>query len=154
MSAPPGGGGRQRARDLGIVVGALAPGPLNAITDVPGVRVGHATLIRGEDIRTGVTAILPHNGNMLQERAPAAIFVGNGYGKLMAHQHAGHVSDGVERPGRQRADDDAQVAGARAQARATARWRDHGSVTTIDAIAPTFPSMLISRSYSPGAILC
>ncbi len=81
--APPGGGGRPRARELGIVVGALPPGPLNAITDVPGVRVGHATLIRGADIRTGVTAILPHNGNMLQERVPAAIFVGNGYGKLM-----------------------------------------------------------------------
>ena len=65
------------------MVGALPSGPLNAITDVPGVRVGHATLIRGGDIRTGVTAILPHNGNMLQERVPAAIFVGNGYGKLM-----------------------------------------------------------------------
>lgn len=89
MSAPPGGGappdggGRRRARELGIIVGALPPGPRNAITDVPGVRVGHATLIRGADIRTGVTAILPHNGNMLQERVPAAIFVGNGYGKLM-----------------------------------------------------------------------
>ena len=75
--------GRRRARDLGISVGALPTGPLNAITDVPGVRVGHATVIRGEHIRTGVTAILPHNGNMLQERVPAAIFVGNGYGKLM-----------------------------------------------------------------------
>ncbi len=83
MSAPSGGDGRRRARDLGIIVGALPPGPLNAITDVPGVRVGHATLIRGGDIRTGVTAILPHNGNMLKERVPAAIFVGNGYGKLM-----------------------------------------------------------------------
>jgi D-aminopeptidase len=76
-------GERPRVRDLGILVGALPPGPLNAITDVPGVQVGHATLIRGEDVRTGVTAILPHNGNMLQERVPAAIHVGNGYGKLM-----------------------------------------------------------------------
>ncbi|MGH9863727.1 MAG: P1 family peptidase [Candidatus Acidiferrales bacterium] len=61
----------------------FAPGPLNAITDVPGVRVGHFTLIEGEDIRTGATAILPHPGNIFQEKVPAAIVVGNGFGKLI-----------------------------------------------------------------------
>ena len=74
---------RPRARDLGITIGALPAGPLNAITDVAGVRVGHATLIRGENIRTGVTAILPHSGNLFQEKVPAAVFVGNGFGKII-----------------------------------------------------------------------
>ena len=74
---------RPRARDLGIVVGVLPTGPLNAITDVAGVRVGQTTLIRGANVRTGVTAILPHDGNLFQEKVPAAIFVGNGFGKLM-----------------------------------------------------------------------
>ena len=66
----------------------------------------------------------------------------------MTHAHAGHIGDGVARPGRQRANDDAQVAGAAPSAgwRAAARWRAHGSMTSIDAIAPTLPSMLISRS--------
>lgn len=74
---------RQRARAVGIVPGILSPGPLNAITDVAGVRVGHITLIEGDDIRTGATAILPHSGNLYQEKVPAGIVVGNGYGKLM-----------------------------------------------------------------------
>lgn len=74
---------RPRARDLGIAPGVFAPGPLNAITDVPGVWVGHFTLIEGEDIRTGATAILPHPGNLFQEKVPAAIVVGNGFGKLI-----------------------------------------------------------------------
>jgi len=74
---------RPRARDAGIVLGTLPPGPLNAITDVAGVRVGHTTLIRGETIRTGVTAILPHGGNLFQEKVPAGVFVGNGFGKIM-----------------------------------------------------------------------
>jgi D-aminopeptidase len=74
---------RPRARDLGITIGAMPTGPLNAITDVAGVRVGHATLIRGENIRTGVTAILPHGGNLFQEKVPAAVFVGNGFGKII-----------------------------------------------------------------------
>ena len=74
---------RPRARDLGIVVGILPPGKNNAITDVSGVRVGHSTLIRGDDVRTGVTAVIPHPGNLFQEKVPAAIFVGNGFGKLM-----------------------------------------------------------------------
>src|SRR5690606_34142685 len=66
----------------GMEVGILAPGPLNAITDVPGVRVGHTTRIEGTGIRSGVTAILPHGGNLFQEKVPAAIHVGNGFGKL------------------------------------------------------------------------
>src|SRR5213596_3111469 len=73
---------RPRARDVGIVVGVLPPGPLDAITDVDGVRVGHATVIRGDSINTGVTAILPHAGNVFREKVPAAIVVGNGFGKL------------------------------------------------------------------------
>lgn len=74
---------RTRARDLGIEVGVFEPGPLNAITDVAGVRVGHATVVEAPNVRTGVTAILPHGGNAYQSRVPAAIYVGNGYGKLL-----------------------------------------------------------------------
>ena len=74
---------KKTARELGVVVGVLPPGPLNAITDVPGVRVGHFTLIEGESIRTGATAIVPHGGNLFQEKVPAAIVVGNGFGKLV-----------------------------------------------------------------------
>ncbi|HEX8719843.1 MAG TPA: P1 family peptidase, partial [Pyrinomonadaceae bacterium] len=73
---------RPRARDIGLRVGVLAPGPLDAITDVGGVRVGHATLFKGDDVRTGVTAVLPHSGNLFREKVPAAVFVGNGFGKL------------------------------------------------------------------------
>ena len=71
-----------RPRDLGVPFGVLPAGPLNAITDVPGVKVGQLTKIEESDIRTGVTAILPHGGNLFQEKVPAAIFVGNGFGKL------------------------------------------------------------------------
>ena len=74
---------RPRARELGIAPGVFAPGPLNAITDVPGVRVGHFTLNEGDDIRTGATAIVPHDGNLFQEKVPAAMVVGNGFGKLI-----------------------------------------------------------------------
>ncbi len=73
---------QQRARDLGIKIGVMPTGKFNAITDVRGVKVGHTTLIEGSSIRTGVTAILPHEGNIFQEKVPAAIFVGNGFGKL------------------------------------------------------------------------
>lgn len=73
---------RPRARDIGLVVGSLPPGALNAITDVAGVRVGHTTVVRGDSINTGVTAILPHGGNPFREKVPAAIVVGNGFGKL------------------------------------------------------------------------
>ncbi|HEX8147596.1 MAG TPA: P1 family peptidase, partial [Pyrinomonadaceae bacterium] len=74
---------RPRARDIGLRVGVLPAGRLDAITDVEGVRVGHATLIKGEDVRTGVTAVVPHGGNLFREKVPAAVFVGNGFGKLM-----------------------------------------------------------------------
>ena len=74
---------RPRARAIGLAPGVLPPGRLNAITDVEGVRVGHATLLKGADVRTGVTAVLPHGGNLFQEKVPAAVFVGNGFGKLM-----------------------------------------------------------------------
>jgi D-aminopeptidase len=73
---------RPRARDIGIIVGIFAPGPNNAITDVAGVKVGHTTLHEGDSIHTGVTAILPHEANLFHERVPAALHVGNGYGKL------------------------------------------------------------------------
>ncbi len=72
---------RPRIRDLGVTPGVLPPGPLNAITDVAGVRVGHRTIIRGDGVRTGVTAILPHGGNLFRSKVPAAIHVGNGFGK-------------------------------------------------------------------------
>lgn len=72
---------RARARDLGIVPGVLKPGPLNAITDVAGVLVGQVTLVEGKSIRTGATAILPHGGNIFQDKVPAAIYVENGFGK-------------------------------------------------------------------------
>jgi D-aminopeptidase len=73
---------RPRARDLGIQPGAGSPGPLNAITDVAGVRVGHTTVVAGDAVRTGVTAILPHGGNLFREKVPGAVFVGNAFGKL------------------------------------------------------------------------
>jgi D-aminopeptidase len=74
---------RPRARELGITPGILPTGPLNAITDVAGVKVGQTTVIRGENVRTGVTVILPHGGNLFREKVPGAVFVGNGFGKLM-----------------------------------------------------------------------
>ncbi|HEX2079682.1 MAG TPA: P1 family peptidase [Longimicrobium sp.] len=84
MTADPlGAQPRPRARDAGVVIGILPPGPLNAITDVEGVRVGQATVVEGDSVRTGVTAILPHPGNPFLERVPAAVHVGNGFGKLL-----------------------------------------------------------------------
>ena len=73
---------RPRARDLGITPGAGSPGPLNAITDVGGVRVGHTTLIEGDGVRTGVTTVVPHDGNVYQDKVPGAVFIGNAFGKL------------------------------------------------------------------------
>lgn len=73
---------RHRARYYGIEPGILQTGHWNAITDVPGVKVGHVTLIKGDSIRTGVTVIVPHSGNMFQEKVPAAVYVGNGFGKI------------------------------------------------------------------------
>jgi len=69
-------------RQYGIAIGVLQPGKWNAITDVPGVEVGQKTLVQGGDVRTGVTAILPHAGNIFQDKVPAAVYVGNGFGKL------------------------------------------------------------------------
>ncbi|MEO8333597.1 MAG: P1 family peptidase [bacterium] len=74
---------RVRARDLGVAPGIFQPGANNAITDVAGVKVGHATIISGDSIHTGVTAILPHGGNLFFDRVPAAVHVGNAYGKLI-----------------------------------------------------------------------
>src|SRR5947208_5498525 len=74
--------GRPRARELGLTPGVFPPGPLNGITDVAGVRVGHVTLIQGDRIRTGVTAIVPAEGNLFQDKVPGAVFVGNAFGKL------------------------------------------------------------------------
>ena len=74
---------RPRARDVGLEIGIFEPGRLNAITDVEGVRVGHRTIILPPNVRTGVTAILPHSDNVYSSRVPAAIHVGNGFGKLL-----------------------------------------------------------------------
>ncbi|MCC7243486.1 MAG: P1 family peptidase, partial [Acidobacteria bacterium] len=73
---------RPRARDLGIAPGVFPIGPLNAITDVEGVRVGHTTLNQGDRTRTGVTVIVPHGGNVFGDKVPGAVFVGNAFGKL------------------------------------------------------------------------
>jgi len=88
---------RPRARDTKLRIGILPAGELNAITDVPGVRVGHSTIIRGENVRTGVTAILPHGGNMFQEKVPGAVFVGNGFGKLMGSTQVNELGE-IETP--------------------------------------------------------
>jgi D-aminopeptidase len=88
---------RPRARDVGVAPGVFRPGPLNAITDVEGVRVGHATVIAGDSIRTGVTAILPHGGNIFQDRVPAAMVVGNGHGKLLGVTQVAELGE-IETP--------------------------------------------------------
>jgi len=88
---------RQRARELGIKVGILPTGQLNAITDVSGVLVGHTTLVRGDNVRTGVTAILPHNGNLFREKVPGAVFVGNGFGKLAGSTQVNELGE-IETP--------------------------------------------------------
>ncbi|WP_253929854.1 P1 family peptidase [Lewinella sp. W8] len=76
---------QERPRERGIIIGVMPPGKHNAITDVAGVRVGHVTRIEGEAVRTGVTAILPHAGDLYREKVPAAIYLGNGYGKLAGY---------------------------------------------------------------------
>ncbi|MEP7339329.1 MAG: P1 family peptidase [Acidobacteriota bacterium] len=88
---------RPRARELGIIVGILPTGKNNAITDVEGVRVGQTTLIKDDSVRTGVTAILPHAGNLFQEKVPAAIYVGNGFGKLMGSTQVNELGE-IETP--------------------------------------------------------
>jgi D-aminopeptidase len=84
---------KPRARELGIVPGTLAPGRYNAITDVAGVSVGQATVTSGDSINTGVTAIFPHEGNVFRERVPAAIHVGNGFGKLLGVTQVGELGE-------------------------------------------------------------
>ena len=84
---------RPRARDIGIIVGSLPTGSLNAITDVAGVRVGHTTIARGDSINTGVTAILPHGGNPFRDKVPAAIVVGNGFGKLVGSTQVNELGE-------------------------------------------------------------
>ncbi len=88
---------RPRARDIGLAVGIFPAGELNAITDVSGVRVGHATIIAGDDIRTGVTAIIPGPGNLYTHPVPAWIHVGNGYGKLIGETQAREFGE-IETP--------------------------------------------------------
>ena len=88
---------RPRIRDLGVQIGILQPGPLNAITDVAGVKVGQTTLIRGDNIRTGVTAILPHGGNLFREKVPGAVFLGNAFGKLIGSPQVNELGE-IETP--------------------------------------------------------
>ncbi|MGA2204765.1 MAG: P1 family peptidase [Terriglobales bacterium] len=88
---------RPRASDLGLKVGILPTGPLDAITDVAGVVVGHTTVIRGDDVRTGVTAVLPHPGNMFREKVPGAVFVGNAFGKLVGSTQVNELGE-IETP--------------------------------------------------------
>jgi D-aminopeptidase len=88
---------RPRARDIGVRVGVMQTGAQNSITDVAGVRVGHTTIIRGESVRTGVTAILPHAGNLFRERVAGAVFVGNGFGKLAGSTQVNELGE-IETP--------------------------------------------------------
>lgn len=87
----------KRARDLGIKIGVFETGELNAITDVKGVTIGHKTLIQGENIRTGVTAIIPHQKNLYQHKVPAAIYIGNGFGKLTGYSQVKELGN-IETP--------------------------------------------------------
>jgi D-aminopeptidase len=88
---------RPRASDLGLKVGILPTGPLDAITDVAGVEVGQTTIIRGDNIRTGVTAVLPHSGNLYREKVPGGMLVGNGFGKLAGSTQVDEMGD-IETP--------------------------------------------------------
>jgi D-aminopeptidase len=88
---------RPRAREAGITIGVLPTGPLNAITDVAGVRVGHVTLVEGREVRTGVTAVLPHAGNLFQDKVPGAIAIGNGFGKLAGSTQVAELGE-IESP--------------------------------------------------------
>ncbi|MBP7462320.1 MAG: P1 family peptidase, partial [Candidatus Delongbacteria bacterium] len=87
----------KRPRDYGIKIGILNPGPLNAITDVPGVKVGQVTLNVGDSIHTGVTAIIPHSDNIFQNKVPAAIHIGNGFGKLAGYSQVEELGN-IETP--------------------------------------------------------
>jgi len=87
----------RRIRDYGVEIGVMDPGPYNSITDVDGVKVGHTTLIKGDSIRTGVTAILPHTGNIFKKKVPAAIYIGNGFGKLAGYTQVKELGN-IETP--------------------------------------------------------
>jgi len=88
---------RPRARDAGVIVGVLSPGFLNAITDVTGVMVGHSTVVRDANVRTGVTAVLPHGGNLFREKVPGAVFIGNAFGKLAGSTQVNELGE-IETP--------------------------------------------------------
>src|SRR5512144_546546 len=88
---------RPRARDVGLVIGVIPTGHLNGITDVAGVRVGQTTIVRGDNIRTGVTAILPHSGNVFREKVPGAVFIGNAFGKLAGSTQVNELGE-IETP--------------------------------------------------------
>src|SRR5438128_5035399 len=88
---------RPRARDIGLKIGILPIGPMNSITDVNGVAVGQTTIIKGDSIRTGVTAVLPHTGNLFKEKVPAAIYVVNGFGKLAGSTQVNELGE-IETP--------------------------------------------------------
>src|ERR1043166_4267185 len=88
---------RPRAREAGVVIGVLPTGPLNAITDVAGVAIGHTTIVKGDNIRTGVTAILPHGGNLFREKVPGAVFIGNAFGKLAGSTQVNELGE-IETP--------------------------------------------------------
>ncbi len=93
LAAPGGLTAQARARDLGVAPGIFQPGRHNAITDVAGVRAGHATLVQGDSVRTGITAILPHGGNPFLDRVPAAVVVGNGFGKLLGSTQVNELGE-------------------------------------------------------------
>jgi D-aminopeptidase len=88
---------RPRLLEVGVSVGVLPTGPLNAITDVPGVLVGQTTIVRGDNVRTGVTAILPHSGNLIREKVPGAVFIGNAFGKLAGSTQVNELGE-IETP--------------------------------------------------------
>ena len=97
MSIDAGAQTRPRARDVGLRPGTLPTGRLNAITDVAGVRVGHTTVMEGDNVRTGVTAILPHGGNLFRDKVPGAVMVANGFGKLAGSTQANELGE-IETP--------------------------------------------------------
>ena len=88
---------RPRAREIGLRIGILPTGPMNSITDVGGVAVGQTTIVKGENVRTGVTAVVPHSGNLFQEKVPGAVFVGNGFGKLSGSTQVNELGE-IETP--------------------------------------------------------
>ncbi|MDC6390034.1 P1 family peptidase [Maribacter sp. PR1] len=88
---------QKRIRDYGIAIGVLKTGKFNAITDVAGVKVGQVSVVKGESVRTGITAILPHSGNIFQSKVPAAIHIGNGFGKLVGYSQVKELGN-IETP--------------------------------------------------------